>query len=676
MERTGPPGSNQFRPISWEQALKRVASTLVELRSGNRAGSVAWLCGDVNGIMDELLQRFTRLYGTPHLWREGYGDGSDEVMKLSQGIDARPAFDLAGSDMVLSFGAALSEAWWCLPQAAQARNAEAARRPHWVQIDVRHSRTAARADEWLPVRPGTYGALAIGLAYVLLKEGLYDAEEISAHVSGIEDWKDGEGRVFPGFRSLVLRHGRTEDIAAHTGLPAESIVSLAKAFGAARRPVAVWDQSIAWRTGGLPDALAIHALNILAGALNRPGGVLVQPSIAGSQTEQAARGTAGATGEPNVGVTARTWAARVAAGREPSLQALFLYYSNPIASAPDPAEVAQAMARIPLVVSFSPFLDESARHAHLVLPDHTYLERWQDAPAPSSVPIPVWGVVQPLSKPLRDTRATGDVILDFASRLGGEVAAGLPQSSMEAMVGERGRALADARGGSVMVGAFRREELREMESRGWWLSHGKSKDEFWTSIRDSGGWFDPIYDYNDWSAASQLPDGNVWIFPAAARIRIAAAAPGLVAGFLPIEEEETRSAADERYPLTLIPYRVLTLASGNTALMPWLLEHLGLQNGAAWETWAEINPETGRELGLLDGQPVLIESEAGNLQARLRFFAGAQPGAVNVPYGLHTGAEGWGRATGANPLQAVGNRRDPSTGLPDWYSTRVRVIPV
>jgi anaerobic selenocysteine-containing dehydrogenase len=626
--------------------------------------------------MDELLQRFTRLYGTPHLWREGYGDASDEVMKLSQGIDARPAFDLAASDMVLSFGAALSEAWWSLPQAAQARNAEAARRPHWVQIDVRHSRTAARADEWLPVRPGTYGALAIGLVYVLLKEGLYDAEKIRAHVSGIEDWKDGEGRVFPGFRTLVLRHGRTDDIAARTGLPAESIVRLAKAFGAARRPVAVWDQSIAWRTGGLPDALAIHALNILVGALNRPGGVLVQPSMAVPRFERDGRGTAGAADEPNATVTARTWAARVTAGQEPFLQALFLYYSNPIASAPDPAEVARAMARIPLVVSFSPFLDESARHAHLVLPDHTYLERWQDAPAPSSVPIPVWGVVQPLSEPLHDTRATGDVILDMASRLGGEVAAGLPQSSMEELVGERGRALAGARGGSVMVRAFRRQELREMESRGWWLSHGKSKDEFWTSIRDSGGWFDPIYDYNDWSAASQLPDGNVWIFPAAARTRIAAATPGLVAGFLPIEEREARPSADERYPLTLIPYRVLTLASGNTALMPWLLEHLGLQTGDAWETWAEINPETGRERGLLDGQPVRIESEAGNFQARLRFFAGAQPGVVNVPYGLHTGAEGWGRATGANPLQAVGNRRDPLTGLPDWYSTRVRVIPV
>jgi anaerobic selenocysteine-containing dehydrogenase len=72
---------------------------------------------------------------------------------------------------------------------------------------------------------------------------------------------------------------------------------------------------------------------------------------------------------------------------------------------------------------------------------------------------------------------------------------------------------------------------------------------------------------------------------------------------------------------------------------------------------------------------VRIESKKGSFRARLRFFAGAQPGAVNVPYGLHTAVEGWGSAAGANPLAAVGSTRDTQTGLPDWYSTRVRVVP-
>jgi anaerobic selenocysteine-containing dehydrogenase len=445
-----------------------------------------------------------------------------------------------------------------------------------------------------------------------------------------------------------------------------------------RRPVAVWDHAVSWRTGGLAEALAIHALNVLTGAVGRAGGVLVQPPLpvpsldgtpAGATGPAAGRGGAPA-------FAAADWAARAAGGGSSAMKALFLYYANPVASAPDPREVVKALERIPLVVSFSPFLDETARYAHLVLPDHIYLERWQDAPAPPSVPIPVWGLVQPMIPPLHDTRATGDVILALASRLGGEVAAQFPWTKVEEIVRQRGADLAAARRGSVFAPSFRREEMRELEARGWWLPHGMSRDDFWSSLKQTGGWFDPYYDYDDRSAASQFRDGKIRLFPGEARKRLASTVPGLEEGFLPLEKAAGTAAAETAYPLRLIPYRVMTLASGGTTLMPWLLETLGILTGDAWETWAEVNPETGRRLGLSSGQRVKIESEAGSFAARLRYFPGAQPGVVNVPYGLHTAVEGWGNAQGSNPLRAVGGRRDPATGLPDWFSARVRVVPV
>jgi anaerobic selenocysteine-containing dehydrogenase len=672
LERIGPPGSDQFRRLSWEDALSRIAGTLGELRSAGEAGSVAWLTGDLPGIMGELVRRFASVYGTPHVIREDYADGSSAVMKLCQSIDAPPAFDLAASDFVLSFGAALSEAWWSLPQAARARAAAGSGRPRWVQVDVRHSRTAARADEWLAVRPGTYGTLALGLAYVILKEGLFDTERVRDEVLGIDDLQSETGEVIPGFRTLVLRYGRTRQVSERTGVPAEALVRLAKAFGAARRPVAVWDQSVSWRSDGLSDALAIHALNILVGALNRPGGVLVQPRLpVPPLAEAAGLDVAGALSA----LTPGDWAARIATETPSPVKAMFLYQANPLASSPDPAKVEEALERLPLLVSFSPFLDESSKHAHFVLPDHTYLERWQDAPAPPSVPTPVWGLVQPMVRPLHDTRASGDVILDLASRLGGDVARGLPWSKVEDLVEERGKALAAAQRGGAMAGSLRREELRELESRGWWLPHGKSRAEFWEAMGSNGGWFDPYYDYDDRSTASQFPDGKVWLFSLEARRLLRSTTNGLAEGFLPTRDDRPVNEDETAYPLQLIPYRVMTLASGGTALMPWLLEHLGILTGDAWESWAEINPETGRRLGLTSGQVVRIESEAGAFRARLRFFAGAQPDVVNAPYGLHTAVEGWGRADGANPLRAIGDRRDLSTGLPDWLSTRVRVVP-
>jgi len=506
---------------------------------------------------------------------------------------------------------------------------------------------------------------------VILKEGLYDAEAVRENVVGLEDEIDDEGQRVPGFRSLVAMHGRTESVAQKTGVKPETIVRIAKELGAARRPVAVWDHVVAWRSGGLGDALAIHALNVLVGAVGRRGGTLVQPRLPVPPVFGARDAEPGQSEKAASTLTRGNWAALVGAGSAPTPEVLFLYYANPVASAPNGEDVAKAMARIPFVVSFSPFLDESARHANLILPDCTFLERWQDASAPSSVPIPVWGLVQPLVEPLHDTRATGDVLLDLASRLGGDIAEQMPAAKFEDLVRERGMALAAARRGGVFDEALGREELRELESRGWWVPHGKSEDEFWDSIREQGGWFDPYYDYDDRSALSRFADGRIRLISGDARRRIGLAAAEISEGGLLTDPADQPS--DAEHPLGLVPYRVMTLASGGTALMPWLLENLGPLVGEAWKTWVEIAPSDAEAAGVRDGDRVAVESRSGHFVARARIYAGAQPGVVNVPYGLHTMVEGWGSVDGSNPLIAVGNRLDTATGLPDWYSARVRI---
>ncbi|MDP2626093.1 MAG: molybdopterin-dependent oxidoreductase, partial [Candidatus Rokubacteria bacterium] len=566
MQRVGPPGSDTFEPISWDAALDRIVAALRSSREQGEAVSVEWLVGDASGVMGDLVSGFCRAYGTERITVDDYRDGSADIMRLCQGISAPPAFDLGASDLVLSFGAGLSEAWWALPQAARARDNGPDRSPRWVQIDARLSRTAVSADQWIPVRPGTYGTLALGLAYLMAKEGLYDANTLSERVSGWEDWSDEAGTRHEGFRTLVLRHGRPDDVSARTGVPVAQLSELAKTFGTARSPVAIWDQVVTWRRGGLSDALAIHALNILAGRLNRPGGVLVQApmSLPGPLD-----GAGGGGDFPPAPLTSTSWPTDPGAGDTPAAKIVFLYQSNPVASAARSEEVRQALSRVPLVVSFSPFLDESARYANLVLPDHTYLERWQDALAPAAVAFPVWGVVQPVIKPIHDTRATGDVILDIAARLGGEVKTWARWSTVEEIVRERGAALAGANRGSPFVQPFRQGELRELEGRGWWLPHGQSAEEHWKMILESGGWFDPIYDYHDRSGVSQHSDGRVWIFPAEARRRLQSSPRGLAENFLPISVgTASDEEAPEGFPLRLIPYRVLTLASGGTALTP------------------------------------------------------------------------------------------------------------
>jgi anaerobic selenocysteine-containing dehydrogenase len=676
VRRVGAAGSDEFEPVSWDEAITQIVAALRSARESGEAGSVEWLVGRAPGVMGELIAAFCRAYGTDRIAVDDYRDGSADVMRLSQGINAPPAFDLPSSDLVVSFGAGLSEAWWASPLAAQARDHDRGRGPRWIQIDVRLSRTAVSADRWIPIRPGTYGTLALGVAYLLAREGLFDLEMMSERVAGWEAWTDERGESQEGFRSLVLRHGRPEDVATRTGVSIAQLTELARAFGTARSPVAIWDHAVSWRRTGLADALAIHALNVLRGSVNRRGGVLVQaPVTLPGPLEAMPPGTGDLSRHP---LTSTSWPPDPAAAAPPA-KVLFMYQSNPVASGSSGDDVRRALARVPLVVSFSPFFDESAKHANFILPDCTYLERWQDAPAPAAVAFSAWGVVQPVIKPLYDTRATGDVILDLAARLGGDVNVWSRWSSVEDIVKERGMALAGAPRGSAFIDRFRQAELRALEERGWWMPHGQSPEEYWRTIVDTGGWFDPRDDHGDRTALSQHPDGRVWIFPAEARRRIRSAGAPLAEGFLPTVAAAPDSAGGPSpgsYPLLLVPFRVLTLASGGTPLMPWLLEHLGVLAGHAWETWAEINPATARELGLRMGQRVRVESKQGSFEATLRVFAGAQPGVVNVPYGLHSHVTGWGESRGANPLAAVGNSVDAVSGLPDWYSTSVRVIPV
>lgn len=151
--------------------------------------------------------------------------------------------------------------------------------------------------------------------------------------------------------------------------------------------------------GARERGAAVHSLNVLLGSIARPGGVLFgedppvsplpQPQLDAIAQRGLGRPPLLAPG-PQFGagdLVARFARAVVEASNPPEI--LFLYCANPLASSSQPDLWRKALERIPLVVSFSPFLDETANQADLVIPDLLPSERWQDAPAPSSYPFPV-----------------------------------------------------------------------------------------------------------------------------------------------------------------------------------------------------------------------------------------------------------------------------------------------
>ncbi len=656
--RVGPRGAGQWQQATPEGAIALVNQRLSELREASRPEALALLAGYCAGTMRDLWSQFLRSFGSPNYVADEYDDGTEAIMALMHGWRRRPSYDLDRAALVLSFGAPLFESWWSPLQAFTAfagPDGEEEQRAHFIQVDTRFSRTASRSQEWVGIRPGTHAVLALGVAYVIIRDQLFNADFVAEHVSGFEDFTDASGQPHEGYHSLVTRNFRTEEVSAITGVPVERITNIARAFA---------------------EASPVHSLNVLMGSINRPGGVLFGEDprlapLAPPATDRTAR--AGLEREPiggplppfGTGDGSRRFAEAVAAGATEAVDTLFLYYANPLASSTHPEVWRDALENIPFVVSFSPFLDETTRHADVVLPDLLPYERWQDAPTPPSYPYAVWGLARPLVEPHEGGTHTGDAVLTMARQLGGSLAQSLPYEDFETLLKARGRGLFDSRHGMVFGDEFERRHHRQMEERGWWLPEHSNFDDFWEDVVSRGGWTDLFHDDTDPAGLARTRSGRIDLMPAEL-LRVLGAEGSERRLYIDVAPD----AADgpEGYPLRLIPYRVSTLASGTVALEPWLAEQPGLFPHGNWIPWIEVHPETARELGFGSGSTVWVVAPRGRYRARVKVFPGTARENVCAPYGLrHPNGEV------ASPLQLLDGSTDPLTGRPSWFTTFVRL---
>ncbi len=676
--RAGPRGADQWEEATPDEAIARIADQLQALRAAGRPEALALAAGYSAGTMHDLWRQFLSSFGSPNYVADEYEDGTDAVMASMHGIQRRPSYDLDRARLVLSFGAPLFESWWSPLQAFVAfasPDEDEGPRPRFVQVDARFSRTASRAHEWVGVRPGTHAVLALGIAYVLIRDELFDADFVARHVSGFEDFVDADGQPREGYRSLVTRNYRTEEVSAITGVPVERITSLARALAANRPAVAVCGTDVTFAPNGLLAGLAVHSLNVLTGSINRPGGVLfaddapIQPLPSPVLDETARAGLAHEpVGSPrprfgNGGEALRF--AEAVAGGEAAVEALLLYYANPIASSTHPSVWREALAKIPFVVSFSPFMDETARHADVILPDLLPYERWQDAPTPVSYPYPVWGLARPLVEPREGMTHTGDAVLTVARSLGGGVGQSLPYESFELLLQQRARGLFSVRRGMTLGDEFDRKHHSQMEERGWWLPEHTEFGPFWDELVERGGWTDLFYDDTDPHRFARTESGRIELMPAAL-LHVLNQEGSARELYIDVAHRAGQTPAG--FPLRLIPYRVSTLASGTLALERWLAEQPGIFPDVLWVPWVEVAPETARALDMGDDTDVWVVSQRGRYRARLKVSHGTAHGNVGAPYGLRH-PDG----TAASPLQLLDGSYDPLTGLASWLSTFVRL---
>lgn len=364
LRRRGAKGRGSFAPVSWDEAIEEITTKWQAIIEQH--GSEAILPYSYAGTMG-LVQRnaghpFFYSLGASQLERTicspAKGCGWNAVMGQTLALHTR---EIQASDLIILWGLhALATNIHIMHDIHIARR-QGAR--VWL-IDTYENPTARAADRLIAVRPGTDGALALGMMHVIARENLADQAFISRYVQGYEE-----------LQATVLPEYTPAAVSQITGLAAADIEELARRYAVARAPYIQLGSGLSRYGNGAMTVRAITCLPAVVGAWAKPGGGLFASTSTG-----AAFDTRCVTREDFIKKPARTinmnqlGQALQAAGKPP-VMSLYVYHSNPAAVAPDQNKVLQGLAREELfTVVHERFLTDTANYADIVLPATSSLE--------------------------------------------------------------------------------------------------------------------------------------------------------------------------------------------------------------------------------------------------------------------------------------------------------------
>ena len=599
----GQRGTGNFYPTSWDEVLTTIGSRIGRLKIENNASRVRLLTGRVRGHLDELFAQFMGLLGSDHYQQYDftYPSALLAANRISFATDRLPYYDIKNADLLLSFGADYLGTWISPVHHSLAyghmRQGRAGRRGKTVQVEPRMSLSGAAADEWVAARPGTEGLLALGIAHILVSDGHYSG-------SDRDQWSD------------VLQAYSPSAVSAETDISEDNIRQLAREFGTSKAALAIAGGATTAGTNAVASAVAVNALNHLAGNLGQPGGIIFNSDQAFSATPGTRQ--AGMQGILDL----------VEAMEAGEVDVLLVHDSNPIFSLPDGVGFRQALDKVRLIVALSSFRDETTEQADLILPTNTYLESWGDDVPDPGVGFPVASISQPVVTTLYDTLPVGDIMLSLARQIGGELPMAMPWRTMEEFVKERWR--------------------EEYEKRG---SADQDFEAFWQAALEAGVWGQPGVIAGD----QIVPSGASTI----------AAITNPASQF---------AGSETDYPLVLHPYLSASLLDGRGANLPWLQELPDPLTSVVYGSWAELNPATAEDLGIREGDVLEVETPAGSVSVPALIFPALRPGVVAMPIGQgHTAYGRYARNRGANPMDLVSLQIDDRSGDLAWAATRARV---
>lgn len=627
MRRVGERGKGVFEPISWEDAYSEIADKLLKLKKEYGPECVAWFCGYAKWYRP-WLHRLTHSFGSLNYGAESSVCHTATVMawKAIAGRFFRSDIE-NNSDLFVGWGCNIMVNSY---MEARALIDFKQRGGRVVIIDTRDTMTSQKlADVQIKLHPGTDGALAWGLANIMIEHEWYDKEYVEKYVHGFEAYRE------------YARGYTLEKTARITGVPIEQIMALAELYAHAERVTDyIPSSAIAHNINGFNSLRAIISLQVITGNIDREGTELpTYPSFVYADS-----GFPCMQDEFIESVRPEKCLPRIAAGKYPVWDALVDEFQiadlprqihegtpYPIKAVmafgmnhrmvPQPEAILKALDAVDFVVATDIIMTETCRHADIVLPTCTSMERNE---------LKAYGggyltCSQKCVEPLYESKPDTEIICELARRLelGDDLLSAGYKQTMRYMISNL----------SVSLDELRDAELPlKMKEYAPYVPGTLLKNGFETPTGKLELWSEVI---------GQCNQGRPELNP------------------LPVWYSGLDAADGEEYPLTLIAGARIPNAihSRMHECMPW-------PRSLRKEPLADIHPADAERLNINDGDSIRVRSSNGSICVKAHITAAGSPGDVYVFHGY--------READANSLIPAAHL-DPYSGFPGYNQLRCAI---
>lgn len=650
MRRVGAKGSFDFEPISWDEAYDTIAANLERIKAESGPQAVAIYTGrgaqeqslcdmfQPKGVSVSSASNVLFPFGSPNTMGVGalcYVSLHMIAPHVTMGRTQMDMFaDIDNAEMVFVWGT--NPATDSPPVDMERLEAAAERGADIVVIDPRRTDTVtACGAEWVPIRPGTDGALALSMLEVIISEELYDEDFAENWCHGLEEL------------TTYVQHFRPEVAEGITRVPAETIRSLARRLAGARGASLLMYTGLEYSNSGVQSARAVHTLFALASQLDVPGGIGL--SMLGSRFP-----INRSCNQPNpdldLAVARREFPIysdyrgeshaiglvdSVLRGEPYPIRALIVHGSSLLTSWPQTPIWRETLSRLDFVACIDRQLTADAAYADIVLPATTMFENFS-----YMVYGPIFRLREKLIEPVGEARNDYLIMAGLADRLGyGHL---FPQTE-ESMV------------------------RFALEGSGFTLE----------DVRDAGGWVripTPMIEYKKWQKGTLRRDGRPGFETPTGKFEIWSttledyAYEPLPRYIEPTEGPLGDPAQAERFPLVF--------NSGARPMIDFRSQHHGIEGLVRDhpEPTVDLNDADATERGISDGDLVEVRSPRGAMTFRARVTPDIMPGAVECVMGGGSpiGPKPW-REWNVNELTDLRNF-DQVSGFPVYKALLCEVV--